>query len=115
MSTKHKNPEATIVTTGTGSGKTESFLYPMLDYCFQHQHRPGIKVIILYPMNALATDQAKRLAEMIDEDPRLKGKIRAGLFIGKGNGAKGQFPKVMGADHIIEHVILFWMHRPIFF
>ena len=103
LSTKNKSPEATIVTTGTGSGKTESFLYPMLDYCFQHQHRPGIKVIILYPMNALATDQAKRLAEMIDEDPRLKGRIRAGLFIGEGNGAKGQFPKVMGVDHIIEH------------
>lgn len=103
LSTKNKSPEATIVTTGTGSGKTESFLYPMLDYCFQHQHRPGIKVIILYPMNALATDQAKRLAEMIDEDPRLKGKIRAGLFIGEGNSVKGQFPKVMGADHIIEH------------
>lgn len=103
LSTKNKSPEATIVTTGTGSGKTEAFLYPMLDYCFQHQHRPGIKVIILYPMNALATDQAKRLAEMIDEDPRLKGKIRAGLFIGEGNGPKGQFPKVMGANHIIEH------------
>lgn len=103
LSTRNKKPEATVVTTGTGSGKTESFLYPMLDYCFQHQHRPGIKVIILYPMNALATDQAKRLAKMIAEDPRLKGKIRAGLFIGEGNGAKGQFPKVMGADHIIEH------------
>lgn len=103
LSTKNKSPEATIVTTGTGSGKTESFLYPMLDYCFQNQHRPGIKVIILYPMNALATDQAKRLAEMIEEDARLKGRIRAGLFIGEGNGPKGQFPKVMGADHIIEH------------
>lgn len=103
LATKGKSPEATIVTTGTGSGKTESFLYPILDYCFQHQHRPGVKVIILYPMNALATDQAKRLAEMIAEDDRLKGKIRAGLFIGEGNGPKGQFPKVMGENHIIEH------------
>lgn len=103
LSTRHKKPEPTIVTTGTGSGKTESFLYPMLDYCYQQQHKPGIKVIILYPMNALATDQAKRLAEMIEEDERLKGKITAGLFIGEGNGAKGQFPKVMGANHIIEH------------
>lgn len=103
LSTRHKKPEPTIVTTGTGSGKTESFLYPMLDYCFQQQHRPGIKVIILYPMNALATDQAKRLAEMIAEDDRLQGKITAGLFIGEGNGPKGQFPKTMGKEHIIEH------------
>ena len=103
LATLNKSPEPTIVTTGTGSGKTESFLYPMLDYCFQQQHRPGIKVIILYPMNALATDQAKRLAEMIYEDVRLKGKITAGLFIGEGNGPKGQFPKVMGEENIIEH------------
>lgn len=103
LSTQQDAPAATIITTGTGSGKTESFLYPMLDYCFRQQHRPGIKVIILYPMNALATDQAKRLAEMIHEDERLKGKIRAGLFIGEGNGPKGQFPKIMGPDHIVEH------------
>lgn len=103
LSTNNKTPEPTIITTGTGSGKTEAFLYPILDYCFQNQHRSGIKVIIIYPMNALATDQAKRLAEIINEDPRLKGKIRAGLFIGEGNGKTGQFPKIMGEENIIEH------------
>lgn len=103
LSTLDKKPQPTILTTGTGSGKTESFLYPMLDYCYQQQHRTGVKVIILYPMNALATDQAKRLAELIHEDERLRGKITAGLFIGEGNGPKGQFPKIMGESHIIEH------------
>jgi len=103
LSTVDKKPEPTIVTTGTGSGKTESFLYPILDYCYQHQHRAGVKVIILYPMNALATDQAKRLAECIHDDIRLRGKITAGLFIGEGNGPRGLFPKTMGRNHIIEH------------
>lgn len=103
LSTHDKTPQPTIVTTGTGSGKTESFLYPILDYCYHQQHRPGVKVIILYPMNALATDQAKRLAETICADERLRGKVTAGLFIGEGNGAKDKFPKTMGEDHIIEH------------
>jgi len=78
----HK-PQSTLVTTGTSSGKTECFLYPILDHCHQNIERKGIKVIILYPMNALATDQAKRLAETIWEDDRLNGKITAGLFIVK--------------------------------
>ncbi|HBC30532.1 MAG TPA: DEAD/DEAH box helicase, partial [Clostridiales bacterium] len=103
LSTQGKEPEPTIITTGTGSGKTEAFLYPVLDYCFRQQHRPGIKVIIMYPMNALATDQAKRLAEIIYKDERLRGRVRAGLFIGEGNGPKGQYPKVMEEDHIVEH------------
>ncbi|MCB0669229.1 MAG: DEAD/DEAH box helicase, partial [Saprospiraceae bacterium] len=95
-------PISTLITTGTSSGKTECFLFPILDYCYQQLHRPGIKVIILYPMNALATDQAKRMAEAIWSDDRLKGKITAGLFIGEGR-TRQQYPKDMTEDHIIEN------------
>ena len=97
----HK-PESTLLTTGTGSGKTESFMFPILDYCYKHRNERGIKVIILYPMNALATDQAKRLAEAIHEDERLRGVVTAGLFIGEGKD-KGKFPKNMGETHVIEN------------
>jgi DEAD/DEAH box helicase domain-containing protein len=97
----HK-PQSTLVTTGTSSGKTECFLYPILDHCYKNRERKGIKVIILYPMNALATDQAKRLAETIWGDDRLNGKITAGLFIGEGKDKK-KFPKEMGENHIIEN------------
>jgi len=75
-------PQPTLVTTGTGSGKTECFLYPILDHCWREREKPGIKAILLYPMNALASDQARRLAETIWDDPRLKGQVRAGLFVG---------------------------------
>ncbi|MCH7396742.1 DEAD/DEAH box helicase [Belliella sp. DSM 107340] len=102
LSTRDKKPEPTLITTGTGSGKTESFLFPVLDYCYQQKHRFGIKVIILYPMNALATDQAERLADAIFGDPRLKGSITAGLFIGEGKGNKN-FPTTMGPKNIIEN------------
>ena len=97
----HK-PQSTLVTTGTSSGKTECFLYPILDHCYKSVEKKGIKVIILYPMNALATDQAKRLAETIWGDERLNGKITAGLFIGEGKDKK-KFPKEMGENHIIEN------------
>src|SRR3954452_6606809 len=52
-------PQHTLVTTGTGSGKTECFLYPLLDHCYRQAGRPGIKAIVLYPMNALAGDKAR--------------------------------------------------------
>ena len=74
-------PKSTIVATGTGSGKTECFLYPLLDHC-QRNPKPGIKAIVIYPMNALASDQAKRFAQVIHSTAQLKGKIRVGLFIG---------------------------------
>ena len=50
-----------VVSTGTGSGKTEAFLLPIAMHLFQQQQRdqlgPGVRAMILYPMNALANDQ----------------------------------------------------------
>jgi DEAD/DEAH box helicase domain-containing protein len=90
-------PQPTLVTTGTGSGKTECFLYPILDHCYQQRGRKGIKAILLYPMNALASDQARRLAQTIWDDDRLKGHVSAGLFIG-GEGQHGAASR----DHLVD-------------
>ncbi|MER5211570.1 DEAD/DEAH box helicase [Streptomyces sp. NPDC002838] len=85
LSTLHGRAEPTLVTTGTGSGKTESFLIPLLDHCLRRRAagRDGVKALLLYPMNALATDQAQRINDRLDGDPRLKAAgVRAGLYIG---------------------------------
>ena len=89
-------PQSTLVATGTGSGKTECFLYPLLNHCVQ-TNKPGIKAIIIYPMNALATDQARRFAEVIHDTPELKGKVNVGLFVG--GGERGQ--STMTQDSVI--------------
>ena len=94
-------PQNTLLTTGTGSGKTECFQFPVLDYCYRYRKFRGIKAIILYPMNALATDQASRLAKAIYEDPRLQGQLTAGLFIGRGE-KQARLSTTMERDHIIE-------------
>ena len=80
-----ESPRSTIVATGTGSGKTECFLYPILNHCKQSRKRgqKGIKAIIIYPMNALATDQAKRIAKIIHQNSHLNHTVTAGLFIGQ--------------------------------
>ena len=91
------SPKSTIIATGTGSGKTECFLYPLLDHC-QRNNKSGIKAIVIYPMNALAGDQAKRFAAEIHNSPELKGKVRVGLFVG---GAEVTDQKTMGVDQVI--------------
>jgi ATP-dependent helicase YprA (DUF1998 family) len=52
---------STLVATGTGSGKTEAFLVPVVAHAFAQRHRPGVKAIALYPMNALVNDQEDRV------------------------------------------------------
>ena len=93
LSAKERRPESTLVTTGTGSGKTECFMYPVLDHALRGvvAGERGVKSIILYPMNALAADQAGRFAELIFTLPELhsgrgadrQARVRVGLFTGR--------------------------------
>lgn len=48
-----------LVATGTGSGKTESFLYPLINRLLASGNldKPGVRAILIYPLNALANDQ----------------------------------------------------------
>jgi ATP-dependent helicase YprA (DUF1998 family) len=58
----------TLVSTGTGSGKTETFLYPIISRCLQlrdERASSGIVAVIVYPMNALAEDQLLRLRGLL--------------------------------------------------
>ena len=89
---------STLVATGTGSGKTECFLYPILEYCYQHRGENGIKALIIYPMNALASDQARRIAELIDKGPELRGNVTAGMYVG---GHEHTPNRMMSEDNVI--------------
>lgn len=92
----------TLVATGTGSGKTECFLYPVLDHCSRVRKEgvKGIKVLVIYPMNALATDQARRFAHVIAQTQAFKG-LRVGLFVGGKSGKDGRGEMAMSATTVI--------------
>lgn len=68
-----------IVATGTGSGKTECFLIPMLDMLLKDNSlASGVRALILYPMNALVNDQVKRLRQLLCQQDQPK--IRFGFY-----------------------------------
>ena len=66
-----------VIATGTGSGKTECYLFPILDYLLRERDAgtladPGVRAMLLYPMNALANDQMQRLRDMLRPFPEIK-------------------------------------------
>lgn len=65
---------AVMVTAGTGAGKTESFLLPILDELWRQRRvagESGVRCIVLYPMNALVNDQVDRLYSWLRNQNRV--------------------------------------------
>jgi ATP-dependent helicase YprA (DUF1998 family) len=91
------NAEDLVVATGTGSGKTESFLMPIIGtLAVEGEERPdsaampGCRAMLLYPMNALVNDQLARIRRILgDPDAagilaqRRKTPIRFGSYTGR--------------------------------
>lgn len=51
-----------VVTSGTGSGKTECFMVPVLQDLVNQNEKEAVQAIFLYPLNALMDSQRKRVA-----------------------------------------------------
>jgi len=79
------SPQSILVTSGTGSGKTECFMVPLLDDLAREaeaQREPlsGVRAIALYPLNALIASQQDRLGKWTKP---FGGKIRYALYNGE--------------------------------
>lgn len=78
-----------VVATGTGSGKTEAFLVPILTHLYREHLAgtlgPGVRALLLYPLNALANDQRRRLGEISEtlEKSGSSFRFKFGRYVGE--------------------------------
>ena len=79
-----ESPRSLLVTSGTGSGKTETFMVPILDDLARQieqtsEQLVGVQALFLYPLNALIESQKSRLVAWSEG---MQGKLRFGLYTG---------------------------------
>ena len=68
----------TLITTGTSSGKTLCYQIPILDDLVRDPS-PGLRAIVIYPLNALVNDQLIEWERLLQDIPQ----IRFGRFTGQ--------------------------------
>lgn len=88
-----------VIVTGTGSGKTECFLIPIIDHLLRLRRTgdlgPGVRALVLYPMNALANDQLKRLRTLLSDAPELT----FGRYTGETKETRSEALEQWGRQH----------------
>lgn len=68
--TAAQSGENYVLTTGTGSGKSLSYIVPIVDHILKNGSGRGIRAIIVYPMNALANSQELELEKFLKAGAR---------------------------------------------
>jgi DEAD/DEAH box helicase domain-containing protein len=99
---KEQPPRSVVVSSGTGSGKTECFLVPILDDLTRQSLAgplTGVRALFLYPLNALINSQRDRLRAWTNA---LGRRVRFCLYNGNTPGSlpaemERLFPQEVGA------------------
>jgi len=112
--------ESFLTATGTGSGKTETFLYPIAHELLSdpEPERPGVRALLVYPMNALANDQlyyriaplfARHLQEYGITFGRYTGQVKSGAKRDEEEARIWNNPKLMEALGYPSSIPRNWM------
>lgn len=83
---KAKEQKSYILTTGTGSGKSLTYIVPIVDHVLRNGSGRGIQAIVVYPMNALANSQAEELKKFLEKGYPSGPPVRFKRYTGQEKG-----------------------------
>jgi superfamily II DNA/RNA helicase len=84
---KGVNGESFIVTSGTGSGKSLTYLASIFNHIRKSENKKGVKAILVYPMNALINSQEEEIKKY-EQNYGLDFPITYGKYTGQESGEK---------------------------
>ena len=84
---KAKENKSYVLTSGTGSGKSLTYIVPIVDHVLRHGSGRGLQAIVVYPMNALANSQDEELRKFLEKGyPEGKSPVRFARYTGQEKG-----------------------------
>ena len=101
-----------VLSTGTGSGKSLSYIIPIVDAVLRNGPGQGIQAIVVYPMNALANSQEEELSKFINRGyPDDRGPVRFERYTGQESDEKrnqiiANPPDILLTNYVMLELIL---------
>ena len=85
---KAKEGKSYVLTSGTGSGKSLTYIVPIVDHVLRNGSGRGVQAIVVYPMNALANSQDEELKKFLEKGyPEGNPPVRFARYTGQEKGA----------------------------
>jgi ATP-dependent helicase YprA (DUF1998 family) len=101
-----------VLTTGTGSGKSLTYIIPIVDHVLRRGPGKGIQAIVVYPMNALANSQFGELGKFLNDGyPDGKGPVTFARYTGQESDEERQRimanpPDILLTNYVMLELIL---------
>jgi superfamily II DNA/RNA helicase/very-short-patch-repair endonuclease len=97
-----------VLTTGTGSGKSLSYIVPIVDHCLRNGARDGsVKAIVVYPMNALANSQEHELTKFLREGyPAGQEPVTFARYTGQEKEERREFLRAHPPDILLTNYVM---------
>lgn len=101
-----------VLTTGTGSGKSLTYIVPIVDRVLRDGPGKGIRAIVIYPMNALANSQAGELEKFLKFGfPNNDGPVTYARYTGQENQAEREAiiakpPDILLTNYVMLELLL---------
>ena len=106
IKTAHRG-ENYILTTGTGSGKSLSYIIPIVNYALKSKPQKSIKAIIVYPLNALANSQIEELRRFVNKGyPNESGPVTFARYTGQETEEEKQEVRANPPDILLTNYVM---------
>ena len=109
---KAKENKSYVLTSGTGSGKSLTYIVPIVDHVLRRGSGRGIQAIVVYPMNALANSQDEELRKFLEKGyGQGRSPVRFARFTGQEKGEereaiRSQPPDVLLTNYMMLELLL---------
>ncbi|RZO86864.1 MAG: DEAD/DEAH box helicase [Oceanococcus sp.] len=104
---KAREGKSYVLTSGTGSGKSLTYIVPIVDHVLRIGSGRGVQAIVVYPMNALANSQHEELRKFLEKGyPEGQPPVTFARYTGQEKGPEREALRANPPDILLTNYMM---------